>query len=450
MPFTRLESGFAVRKAQVNNQAALVAYRALSDVAGKGAFFLVTILAARRLSQEAFGVFALGSTLGWIAAVATDFGIQLHLARAVAQQPADAGRLLRVWLNVRVRTAAAALLLVAIGLAATGAGGQYAAAIFLFALVYVVSGLVEFLYYFYRGLSRSDLESTLTLWQRLATLACAALALSLGSSVIWLAVAMLLPVVATFLYSARRAIRLAGDTAARRADPSSAVAGAVSPGTGWREWRDVAPIGVGIVLSALYFRIDVFLIDFWSGTQAVGLYNAVFRLVEALRLFPAAVLAVALPALCRATTARPLVRVSGAVTAFSAAVTLALWAGAGSLVPFLYGAAYADAVPAFRVLLLAFPLMSLNYALTHQLIGWNRHGAYAGLCAAALACNLGVNARLTPSLSIVGAAWATFWTEVVLTIGCVTALAMTLQARKPGLPDAMFDRAREGAAAGPS
>ena len=48
----------------------------------------------------------------------------------------------------------------------------------------------------------------------------------------------------------------------------------------------VAPSG--IVLSALYFRIDVFLVQLWSGTEAVALYNAVFRLVEALRLFPAA------------------------------------------------------------------------------------------------------------------------------------------------------------------
>jgi len=80
---------------QRRRQAALVAYRAASDLAGKGAFFLVTLVAARRLSQDAFGLFALGTTVGWIASVATDFGIQLHLAREVAQRPGDAARLLR-------------------------------------------------------------------------------------------------------------------------------------------------------------------------------------------------------------------------------------------------------------------------------------------------------------------------------------------------------------------
>ena len=61
----------------MNRQTALVAYRAGSDIAGKAAFFLVTVAAARRLSPDAFGVFSLATTVGWIAAIGTDFGIQL-------------------------------------------------------------------------------------------------------------------------------------------------------------------------------------------------------------------------------------------------------------------------------------------------------------------------------------------------------------------------------------
>ena len=42
----------------------LVLYRAVSDVAAKGAMFLVTVAAARRLDADAFGLFALATTLG--------------------------------------------------------------------------------------------------------------------------------------------------------------------------------------------------------------------------------------------------------------------------------------------------------------------------------------------------------------------------------------------------
>jgi O-antigen/teichoic acid export membrane protein len=411
MPLTRDEITFAVRNHTVK-QTALVAYRATSDLIGKGAFLVVTVAAARRLPQEAFGIFSLASTLGWILAIATDFGVQLHLARVIAQTPSDAGRLLRAWIRLRLTTSAIAVAATTAIVFALPAARAYAPAIVLLTTMYVVAGLIEFLHYFYRGLSRSDVESSLTLGQRMGTLALALVVLWLKPDLTVLAAAMLAPVVATFAYSLRFALRISG--------PNSAPVPPVM-----REWRrDVMPIAAGVVLSALYFRVDVLLVELWSGTQAVALYNAVFRLVEAMRLFPAAVLAVALPILFRAMNTKPLVQVSLIVTVFALAGTAVAEAIAPWVVPFLYGSAYAAGVPAFRVLLLAFPLMSLNYALTHQLIGWNGHRAYAVICGVAFLFNIGLNAFLIPSFSIVGAAWSTLWTEVVLSAGCIAALML--------------------------
>jgi O-antigen/teichoic acid export membrane protein len=420
--------------------AALVAYRTLSDVAGKAAFFAVTILAARRLSRDGFGVFAVGTTAGWIAAVASDFGMQMHLARAVARSPGAAQDLLRTWLTVRVASASIAFVAATIALLVLDAT-RFVPAILLLVLVYLVAGLVEFLHYFYRGLSRADLESTLTLWQRLGTLACAATALWLRPDVTVLAAAMLAPVVLTAAFSVGIARRMAAGRSSSPPTPSVSARFVSSDFL-----RDVAPIGAGILLSALYFRIDIFLLQAWRGTEAVALYNAVFRIVEAMRLFPAAVLAVALPTLVRASSPRPIVQVSAGLTGFGVVVGIALWTSAGWLVPFIYGAGYADAVPAFRILAASFPLMSLNYALTCQLIGWNRQREYAGLCLTALVFNVALNVRLIPRISLTGAAWATLWTEALLTLGCAIVLVAGLErglARR-GVRDAEADSA-EGA-----
>jgi len=116
-------------------------------------------------------------------------------------------------------------------------------------------------------------------------------------------------------------------------------------------------------------------------------------------------------------------KLSTILTAAAIVVSVGLWLGAGLLIPMLYGDRYTDAVPAFRILLVAFPLMSLNYALTHQLIGWHGHRAYAAMCAAALAFNVALNVKLIPSIGIVGAAWSTVATELVITFGCFIALA---------------------------
>jgi O-antigen/teichoic acid export membrane protein len=399
--------------------AALIAYKAAADLAGKGALFIVTVAAARLLSTEAFGIFSLGTTLGWMLAVLTDSGIQLHVARAIARRPDAAPSLVGAWLRVRMWTAAAAVALVAAGAAASGWRAFYAVPITLFAMVYACSGLVEFLHYVYRGLSRTDLESSLTLWHRTAMLACAGVTLVWTRNVTALAAAMLLPAVATLVVSLRIARTVTGAARPERDLRRAGVRDCMS------QMRGVWPIGAGIVLSALYFRIDVFLVQYWSGTEAVGLYNAVFRLVDALRLFPAAVMAVALPSLCRSTDLRPLARAAAPMTLAAGVAAIVLWAAGGWLIPTIYQARYQAAVPAFRILLLSFPLMTLNLALTHQLVGWDRQNVYAALCAGALAVNLALNARLIPALSIDGAAWATLGTEIFLTVGCAAALRLS-------------------------
>ena len=385
----------------------LFTYKALADVTARGALFIVTLLAARRLSPWEFGVFGLGTTLGWMLAVATDFGVQMHLARAVAQAPGDARAMLARWWRVRLITSALGLGLLVVALTAFGARRTLAVPVVLLALVYAVTSLVELINYFYRGLSRSDIESTLTLWQRVATLALGIGALLWRPSVAVLAAALLVPPLAALTWSARFAMR---DGPANAPPPEDSFI------------HDVFPIGLGIVLSALYFRVDVLLVQLWLGTEAVAGYTAVFRLLDALRLFPAAALAVVLPTLCRADDLRPLVQVSVAVTAFAIIAAALLWALSDRVVTLAFGEHYRTAVPAFRILALAFPLLSLNFALTHQLIGWNRQHSYAVIAGAALFANLALNAWLIPALSIEGAAWATLGTELCVTSGCLVAL----------------------------
>jgi O-antigen/teichoic acid export membrane protein len=386
----------------------LIAYKAFADAAGKGSLMVITLVAARRLSPWAFGVFGLGTALGWMLSVVADFGIQMHVARAVAQAPDSAASLLARWWRVRTLATAVAVGVLTMLLLWRADAGMIVPLLG-FAVAYASTGLVEFLNYFYRGLSRSDIESTLTIAQRVATLVLAVAVLFWSPSVTALALAMVLPAIVTALWSAGIAASL-----------RPAAAGLAMPTDSFV--RDVFPIGLGIVLSALYFRIDVVLVELWVGTEGVASYNAVFRVVDALRLFPAAVLAVILPSLCTARSLKPIARVSIALAAFGAGVAVVLWSTADRLVPLLFGERYAGAVPTLRILALSFPLLSLNLALTHQLVGWNRQRAYAAVCAVALAVNLTLNAWLIPAFSIDGAAWATLGTELCLTGGCAAAL----------------------------
>jgi O-antigen/teichoic acid export membrane protein len=405
------------------HQGLLMVYRGASDIAAKAAMFVVTVAAARNLSREAFGQFALATTLGWLGSVAADLGIQVHLARSVAQHPERGQFLLRRWMPVRIVAGVIALMASLVAVRLFGFDSSAFLPMSLIALAYAVNGLSECVYYFFRGLGRTDLESSVTLFNRVAMAAASLLALWWRPTLTLLALAMLIPAAIALI-----AATIAAWTLSR----SEADVSPVHERSLAAELRaDVVPIGIGILLSALYFRVDVFLLERWSGTTSVALYNAVFRIVDALRLFPAAALAVALPSLCRAVDARPLVRIAAPLTAAAIGAAIVLGLMASQTVVALYGEPFENAVGPFRTLTLALPLMTLNYALTQQLIGWNGQRAYAVLCAGALAVNLLLNARLIPPLGMVGAAWATLWTEAFLTVGCGLALWRLVPASAP-------------------
>lgn len=420
----------------IRRERALTAYRAGTDLVAKLAFLALTMLAARRLSRDAFGAFALGATLGWMAGIVTDAGLQMHLAREVARrEPSDAAAVFRRWLGWRLAGAALALLAVGAVLAARPTGAPDAVALAILVAGYLVNALTEFVNHLFRGLSRTDLESTITASSRLAVLALGAAGLWWWPSLATLALAITTVACVTLAVSVRTAWRLL-DATGRPTVPDARPAVGGWPLSRGREFlHDVLPVGVGVVLSALYFRIDVLLIEHYRGLGAVGAYNGAYRLIDALRLVPAAALAVALPALCRAGTTQPMIRLALPLTALALAACAPLWLAAHWVIAACLGSGFADAVPAFRILLLAFPLMTVNYVLTTQLVAWDRHLVFAGLCAGALAVNLALNVALVPAQSIAGASWATVWTEVVIFVGSTLALATAPAARRAGLSE---------------
>ncbi len=329
--------------------------------------------------------------------------------RAVSQIPSRAADLLRRWLPVRAATGLAALDLSLAGVrAARRLDRGRAADALLFTLAYAASGLSECLYYFFRGLDRTDLESTLHARAARRRWAC----------------------------SPRRAVVAAGRDAARPAHAAARdrrrcrwqrLRRGGSPLASRHRWRrhgaanparvpdGVAPIGVGILLSALYFRdrrVPARAMERHDGRRALQ------RRVSPRR---------GAAALSRRSAGRGAARRSAgprdlppARPSCGAADRGRLWRGARPLAHGRLDRARdlrrtRTPTPSRRSgsLLFALPLMALNYALTHQLIGWHGQRAYAGICAGALAFNVLLNWQLIPALGMTGAAWSTVWTEVV-------------------------------------
>lgn len=404
-----------------------IALKGAADAAGKAVMLIITIVAARRLNADAFGVMAFAMATGWLLAVGTDAGLSMHLAREAARDNAGARRLLVEIVGLRAGLAFFAATVVVM-LTPLLVPRHWRVQFVLVVMAQLAGGVVETIAHYFRGLQRSGIEAAIHTAQRFVTLVAALMVLWWWRRLDYLGVALLAPAIGALVVSILVAnvlsIRLKTDTTAATA---SATARADTP---TRETaltpriflRDVLPLGAGVLISALYFRIDIYFIQQWHGFQPVGGYNAVFRLIEALRLLPAAVLAVTFPLLVQAADTQVLRGIAGRLAVAGTALAVVCAAGAPFIVPTIYGDTYAYASTAFSVLALALPLLFLNYALTHQVIAWDGQRAYLLIAALALGGNVIANLLLVPTRGIVGAAVATVLTEVIVTAGCAYVL----------------------------
>ncbi len=422
-----------------------VVYKATADVVSKVVTLAITVAAARVLSGTDFGVLALAMTTGWILSVASDAGLPLYLAKRMAQSAAGG--------SVRhtpsaLRTPHSALrtphseipfapvaevmrLRALLGVIAAGAGlavGVVVAprpailAFYLIVIAQILTAVLETLAHAYRGLGRSDIESSVTLAQRGVTGVAALAVLVTAPSLLGLAVALALPPGGALFVSFKIARRMTGARQEKGDSPLFSFDTQDIQQTPFSGPWSYAPVGLGILLSALYFRCDVYFVERWHGLETVGVYNAAFRIVEALRLFPAAVLAVAFPALCNAADLTSLKRVTSALVAGGVVLAAAIYLAAPFALELVYGLRFVEAAPAMRVLALALPLFFANYALTHQVIAWDGQRSYLAIASAALVTNLAGNSILIPNGGMVGAAISTLVTEIVVAGGCLLAL----------------------------
>ena len=393
------------------SDASLVAFKTGADLVSKAVTLIVTVAAARALPAADFGVLALAMTTGWLLGVASDAGLPMYLATRVAHATGNDSPVYPIASAVmRWRTGLAVIALLAgtaVGLALVSL--TVLAAFILIVLHQLLGAMLDTNAHTFRGMGRTDVESALALAHRGAVAIGVLAVLALHPTLLALALALAVPPLVALLASGVVVRRLTDQ------GPPFAL-------TGNRMLTEVAPLGLGVLLSALYFRCDVYFIERLHGIETVGAYNAAFRIVDAARLFPAAVLAVVYPRLCAARDLHRVSRLSLALLAASLVAALIISATAARLLALVYGEPYVTAGQSLQILGWCVPFFYVNYALTHQLIAWDGQRAYFAIATVALVVNLLGNAWLIPAGGMTGAAMSTLLTELVVMIGCALAL----------------------------
>lgn len=408
--------------------AANIAVKAASDVMVKVARFALVIAAARLLGPDDFGLYSFAFAVGSMLAVFSDLGLHLHLAREVALGQRPTGESLGEAVAGKLLTSAVVLAALAAAFVLYPRPASVRWLLVLAGVYMLGQSWCELWNHLFRGLQSLGQEAALNLLNTLVGTAAGLAALLAGGGAHALYAVLLATAMATNVAAFMR-VQGRGVTPAR---PS------------WRVACDALirayPLGVAILLSMVYFRIDLVLLERMRGDAEVGAYAAAYRLLEGLLFIPAFFMAALYPALSGASLRSPAdlgrLRSAGLHWMFllSGLLVLVLLGAAPWALRILYGEPYAGAVTILRVLALALVFMFPNYVLTHLLVATGRQRWNALIAGACVVVNVGLNLPAIRRFGALGAAVTTVVTEAVLFALAIYAVSREAPAQRTQPP----------------
>lgn len=394
--------------------------------AGSNAFALLLLMYASRpgrLSVDEMGVMGLGFAFAAIGEPLMDFGLQQASLRHIARDKTAAGDVLASSLPLKA-VSGAAMLAILSGVAfwrfpaAAPVAVVMLAAAAIRSYILTIRGVLQ-------GLERFGHEAGVMLVDRALMLAGGVLALRLGYGVMGLALSFVLT----------RSITLGVGWRLTRVHVSAS--GNAFDVRLWRELGSAAlPLGMfGMVLS-VYNYVDVLILGALAGEREVGLYHNAYRIYEALTYAAGALVAVLTPRFAalwvtdRAAHGR-LARLglAGALL-LSLVIAPLAWVLAPTVLAGFYGAEYAEATRALRILCAGLGLIFAIWVLHALAISAVRSQLLLTTTLACLVVNVALNYLLIPLWHRDGAAVATVGGEVVGVVMLAWGLRDVLRVRR--------------------
>jgi O-antigen/teichoic acid export membrane protein len=202
--------------------------------------------------------------------------------------------------------------------------------------------------------------------------------------------------------------------------------------------RQAVPFGLLMIGYALYYRVDMLLLNWLQGDQAVGVYAAAYRFLDAVMMLAASIGGPLFPRLSRLIgqdTAQAQ-RLIQDVWRFLVGLGLPLTVGtilvADRLIVVLFGPSFIASGPVLQVLISStLPLLWLSIG-NHALIAADRVGTLAALYWAGAVLNAGGNLLLIPALGVLGASLTTVGCEWIIVALVVWLVRRQFRVALPG------------------
>lgn len=392
-------------------KANLVRNTLFSGIANASSVLLLVLLviAARYFGAADFGILTFAMALGAACAVVADFGLSEIAKRAIARDPGEAPRYfvnITLW-KLALSAGVALAIVLLILLFRDDTPGRLVG--FLIGFASLTKSFKTFNLVFFQSLERFELYALSQALHNVLMLSGGLAAIALGADIVQFSIVFL----------AAKLVDLAiGLSLLMRQLPRPVWT--FDLGFVREVQRNAIPIGAYAVLVEVYWYIDTILLAVLASDVQVGLYNAGYKLYEALLIFPLILCQAVSPQLSRLfkSDAEQHRALTERVFKYMFIVAL-LVSGVGIVfaapaIDLLFGADYAKAVAPLQVLLLGVLFVFMHFVLHTVLISIDQQHLLVRLAVAGLLLNTVANVALIPRYGTLGAAAATVLSEFVI------------------------------------
>jgi len=146
----------------------------------------------------------------------------------------------------------------------------------------------------------------------------------------------------------------------------------------WKKFLKMSlPMGMSVIITFLYFKMDTIILSFMQGSEDVGIYNAAYKIVENISFFPAMIVGLTLPLTSRYifSDKRKFNKISNKTFKIFVLLTIPLVIGAlflaNDMIHLIGGTDFNESVPVLRMLAFALLFIFFGNFFNNILIAGN-------------------------------------------------------------------------------
>ncbi len=390
--------------------------------------FFITIYTVRYLSVDSYGILSTALALTGIYVVFADLGLGTLTVREVARDKSLTKKYVGNTTVMKLFLSLFTFLLTVLTVYIIGYNETTIIIIYILTISYIFNAFSSIFYSIFQSYQKMEYQSVATILNSVVMLIGTLLAIYFGLDVMAFAFVYLIANAVNFIY-------VLVTYAWKFYLPNIEV----DIGFWKPTIKEALPLSITSIFAIMVFRVDTVMLSIMRGAEAVGFYNAAYRLMEALIFFPAVYTTSIFPVFSSlyVSSQKPMkaayVKSFKYLTILSLPIAVGITLLAEPIILLIFKSAYIPSILTLQIVIWVLPFTFVNYILGSLLTSMNRQVTVLKITIVCLIINVGLNIILIPMYSYLGAALVTVVTDafaVILSFYVVSKLVAKVKVHK--------------------